>query len=234
MSHVTHICTHAYKIHVYIQTHTRVYVYIHTYKHTCTHTHTHALYANIHINIYEYIHTYTHTRIYVCIHTHTYTYTYTHTNTSYAGIHMYTYSNISKYIYICFSSMYTSIHDTSGHALYAYIHINYTNVSKNIYICCSFIYTCIYAYIHIYTCRMHTWEHIHVYVYTHTHSYNPCKMSHAIHLSESSGTHERVYIYFVYLRKRATNYRALLRKMTYEDKASYGILPPCIHIYIYE
>jgi len=28
--------------------------------------------------------------------------------------------------------------------------------------------------------------------------------------------------------KRATNYRALLRKMTCEDKASYGSLPPCI------
>jgi len=32
----------------------------------------------------------------------------------------------------------------------------------------------------------------------------------------------------VYFRKRVTNYRALLRKMTYEDKASYVSLPPCI------
>jgi len=31
--------------------------------------------------------------------------------------------------------------------------------------------------------------------------------------------------------KRATNYRALLRKMTYEYKASYVSLPPCIRIY---
>ena len=30
-------------------------------------------------------------------------------------------------------------------------------------------------------------------------------------------------------RKRATNYRALLRKMTYKDKASYGSSPPCIN-----
>ena len=29
-------------------------------------------------------------------------------------------------------------------------------------------------------------------------------------------------------RKRATNYRALLRKITYGDKASYGSWPPCI------
>jgi len=34
----------------------------------------------------------------------------------------------------------------------------------------------------------------------------------------------------VIFRKRATNYRALLRKMTYEDKASYDSTPPCIHI----
>jgi len=29
------------------------------------------------------------------------------------------------------------------------------------------------------------------------------------------------------VRKRATNYRALLRKMTYKDKASHGSSPPC-------
>jgi len=31
----------------------------------------------------------------------------------------------------------------------------------------------------------------------------------------------------VIFRKRATNYRALLRKMTYDDKASYDSTPPC-------
>ena len=31
----------------------------------------------------------------------------------------------------------------------------------------------------------------------------------------------------VIFRKRATNYRALLRKMTYKDKASYDSSPPC-------
>jgi len=31
----------------------------------------------------------------------------------------------------------------------------------------------------------------------------------------------------VIFRKRATNYRALLQKMTYKDKASYGSLLPC-------
>jgi len=43
----------------------------------------------------------------------------------------------------------------------------------------------------------------------------------------------------VILRKRATNYRALLREMTYKDKASYGSSPPCttrlslIYVYMY-
>jgi len=31
----------------------------------------------------------------------------------------------------------------------------------------------------------------------------------------------------VIFRERATNYRALLRKMTYKDKASYEPSPPC-------
>ena len=33
----------------------------------------------------------------------------------------------------------------------------------------------------------------------------------------------------IIFRKRATNCRALLRKMTYEDKASYDSAPPCMH-----
>ena len=31
----------------------------------------------------------------------------------------------------------------------------------------------------------------------------------------------------VIFRKRATNYRSLLREMTYKDESSYGSLPPC-------
>jgi len=34
----------------------------------------------------------------------------------------------------------------------------------------------------------------------------------------------------VIVRKRVTNYRALLRKMTYKDKASYESSPPCIKL----
>jgi len=37
----------------------------------------------------------------------------------------------------------------------------------------------------------------------------------------------------VIFRKRTTNYRTLLQKMTYNDKASYGSSPPCIYIQEY-
>ena len=38
----------------------------------------------------------------------------------------------------------------------------------------------------------------------------------------------------VSLRKRATNYRALLQKITYKGKASYACLPPCISFRFWE
>ena len=40
--------------------------------------------------------------------------------------------------------------------------------------------------------------------------------------------------YLITFSKLATNYRALLRKMTYKDKASYDSTPPCIHVSIQE
>ena len=36
----------------------------------------------------------------------------------------------------------------------------------------------------------------------------------------------------VIFRKRATNYRALLQNMTYEDKASHDSTPPCSDMYL--
>jgi len=36
----------------------------------------------------------------------------------------------------------------------------------------------------------------------------------------------------VIFRKRATNYKALLRKMTYEDKAPYDFTPPCTPVHV--
>ena len=70
------------------------------------------------------------------------------------------------------------------------------------------------------------------------------RMSHATHMNESCHTHERVLSHRprastgwqrltvclklqVIFHKRATNYKALLRKMTYKDKAYYDSTPPC-------
>jgi len=61
-----------------------------------------------------------------------------------------------------------------------------------------------------FTCR--TWFIIHIQHITH---YRMAK------------THRMPYKLQVIFRKRATNYRALLQKMTYKDKASYGSSPPC-------
>ena len=39
-------------------------------------------------------------------------------------------------------------------------------------------------------------------------------------------------ISWITFRKLATNYRALLRKMTYKDKASYDSTPPCTYSHL--
>jgi len=44
--------------------------------------------------------------------------------------------------------------------------------------------------------------------------------------SDSTCIHIYIKLQFIF-RKRATNYRALLQKMTYKDKASCGSSPPC-------
>jgi len=65
----------------------------------------------------------------------------------------------------------------------------------------------------------HARTHIHLqtYIFTLT-SYRVAKM------------HEVPYKLQVSFRKRATNYRALLRKMTYENKASYASSPLCTYM----
>jgi len=136
---------------------------------------------------------------------------------------------ISKYvltrIYIC---IYTYVF-----YLYVYVY-TYTYTYT-----CIYLYTlpanvpsqCIHTYIYTYTkiyMRAYTCTYIHIY----THIY--------VHMCIHMHLHIHVYICIirwrrpigclklrVIFRKRATNYRALLRKITYNDQASYGSLPPC-------
>jgi len=67
-------------------------------------------------------------------------------------------------------------------------------------------------------------------LYTHTHlAHTHGTSQHLIHcLSDTRRRRPMGCLKLqVIFRKRATNYRALLRKMTYGNKASYGSSPPC-------
>ena len=51
-----------------------------------------------------------------------------------------------------------------------------------------------------------------------------CNMTHFYWVAKTHRMPDKLQVIF---RKRATNYGALLLKITYKDKASYGSLPPC-------
>ena len=82
---------------------------------------------------------------------------------------------------------------------------------------------CIYSYIYTY---IYTYMHTYTYIYTHSYAHTLC-----IRLDRCCTGCQRPTTYLVGLclifRKRATNYRALLRKMTCKDKASYDSTPHC-------
>ena len=85
------------------------------------------------------------------------------------------------------------------------------------------MYTCIYLCLYVYVCIYVQMVCIHTFV-----------CIHVLFLSNRipSGTGWRRWLGYLKLlvsvRKRDTNYRALLRKMTYEDKAPYASSTPCI------
>jgi len=89
-----------------------------------------------------------------------------------------------------------------------------------------------YTHTHTHTVLHGTWPRRHLYIVTYTIctglQENLCDFSRR---SRSRNTGWRRPIgclkLQVIFRKRATNYRALLRKMTYEAKASYASPPPC-------
>ena len=109
---------------------------------------------------------------------------------------------------------------------YVYIHIC-TDASLNIYISI-YVHICVYThtvYICIHMC-VHTYIYICIYIYVY--------MFVHIHI------HTCIHIYTGWRRligspklqiifhKRATKYRSLLRKMTFEDKGTYESSPPCM------
>ena len=100
-----------------------------------------------------------------------------------------------------------------------------------------------YIYIYIYVSHMYVYIHavecVYMYVYVgkiqfqmqllHCFSESSNKSNHH-HISTLSSDRRRPIRCLrlqVIFRKRTTNYRALLREMIYEDKASYDSSPPC-------
>jgi len=88
---------------------------------------------------------------------------------------------------------------------------------------CIYIYT--YMYIYVYVCVCACTYHIYIYmcIYVYVYVYIARTM-------ECDTGWRRLIGYLklqVFFRKRATNYRSLLRKTTYNDKASCDSTPPC-------
>jgi len=134
------------------------------------------------------------------------------------------------YIYICIK-IYTCI--------YVCIHI-YMYVYICIYMCiCMYIntYICIHIYIYKYI-YIHTYMYIYTCVYLYVYMYLCIYMYVYIYIYEFLTGWRRPIGCLklqVIFRKRATNYRTFLRKMTHKDKASYGSSAPCTlhHILTY-
>jgi len=86
-----------------------------------------------------------------------------------------------------------------------------------------YVYTCVYTFRYICICIYYILVciHVHTIFTTSTHT-----STGVVKGGEDPGCLKLQVIF----RKRANNYRALLREMTSEDKASYGSFAPCKHI----
>ena len=86
---------------------------------------------------------------------------------------------------------------------------------------------CVYAY-------MHTSVNLSVCTGTHIHAHTQTMMQSTLQIC-CTGWQRCIGCLKlqVSFRKRATNYRVLLRKVTYEDKTPYASLPPCTDSYVF-
>ena len=135
-----------------------------------------------------------------------YTHTHTHTNK-----------------YICVYTYIDRAHTKILSALGLYTHTLKTYTNVNVYVNTERAHMQMLTALGLYT---HTYSHTHslsvtqIYVYI----YRSCEYADSTGWRRLIGCLKLQIIFC----KRATNYRALLRKMTYEDKPSYASSPPCI------
>ena len=127
---------------------------------------------------------------------------------------------------------------------YIYIHLHTSHLVPGCTSDVMYIHTCMYIFPCIYFIIMHIHMyifHCHEYMF-HYHEYIDVYISLSCiyiytHLYKFHGTGWRRHIgclkLQVMFRTRAAIYRALLRKMTYTDKAFYDSTPPCMYIYTY-
>ena len=139
---------------------------------------------------------------------------------------MYIFNYIYKYIYIYkYKYLYTYIYTYIFIYMYVYVCI-YICTYVNAYV---YMYTYICVCVYVYTCTyMHVYIHARIYTYTYTHMYL-CSCAQVRHTGHTGWQRPIECLQLqVIIRKRATNCRALLWKMTYKDKASYDFTPPFI------
>ena len=174
----------------------------------------------------------------VCMHAH-------NTDKHSCTLNLYTFIHVPTYTHaqcICIQPlyMYTSTHKL---ILPRYTHARCVCMQP-LYMCTSthkLIYThphqvhctCVSSYMHIHapcTCMQS------LYIYKSTHKLILPIYRCTMYIYTATTGWQRLIGCFksqVIFRKRATNYRAVLRKMTCKDKASYDSTPPCIYVYIH-
>jgi len=161
------------------------------------------MYIHIHIHVYTYVHTH------ICIHMyiHSYLQLFFGIVSLFLLVKIHTYTHTYVYIYIY---MYYI-------CIYIYIHVHVYTCAC-IHVCCFFVHLIsLPLSIYMYMCtfiNIHTYIQIYVYICIYTRT----------GWRRLIGS-PKLQIIFP---KRATEYRSLVRKMTYEDKGSYESSPPCI------
>jgi len=161
--------------------------------------------------------------VWICVRVYVHTYVYVHI---YVYVFMYFVSILCIHTYRCVCAYtrthphthtHTRTHTRTHTHTYTYIHtdiLSHThtyNLSHNGQLLVQFVH----IYTHLYTCiYAHTYVYTYIYNTIHTHPTGWRRLIGSPKLQ-------------IIFHKRATKYRALLRKMTYQDKGSYESSPPC-------
>ena len=148
---------------------------------------------------------------YACIHTHMQQYTCICVYTHYKYIHACTYTCIQEVSVVTVSIFRIQVYSFIYVYAFMYTHTIFIDI---------YVYTRIYVYTH----NIHTYSLMYMHLCIHT-QYSYIFIYTRVHTGWRRPI--RCLILWITFRKLATNYRALLRKMTQKDKASYESLPPC-------